>query len=216
MRSFSRRIIFAEDLPDASPWAPEHFNQHVSVPSEPSPPEEPPAPSYEDGFRDGQRIGQEQARIEHHQQRAHELARIGQRIDLLTTAYTEQLGRLQEQLAQQVIALAIAVAHTTIGSALRMQPELIKPAVQSALDALIDQTQPACIRLHPSDLAIVQDVLNPLMAQRPITLVADPSVAAGGCLVTTPHTDVDARIETRWQQALDALGVADIWMTPKP
>ena len=214
----SSRIVFAEDLADVSPWRPDAIHVGAGRSPErraadgPQVPAPPPSPTYEDGLRDGLARGAEQARAEAERVRRTELDAIARRADALIGALTEQLGALQQSVAAEVTALAVEIARSAFGAALRVRDDAVVPAVGAALASIADEHARPVLHLHPDDAALVGEQLAPLLAARGVQLVPDEAIAPGGCRLETARGGVDATVRTRWRRALAALGLDDDWV----
>jgi flagellar assembly protein FliH len=51
--------------------------------------------------------------------------------------------------------------------------------------------------LHPEDAAIVRERLSEPVSERAWTLVEDPTMSRGGCVIRTENSQIDARLESR-------------------
>jgi flagellar assembly protein FliH len=214
----SSRIVFAEDLAGASPWKPGPLGgmgQGTGAASGrgfDAPVDEPPAPGYEEGLQEGFEKGLAHARemtADALQAQHNEIAQQGAQ---LIESMTAQLAALQQSMAEAVTALAVEIARSATGAALRLDIDLVSPAVQEALDAIIDEHARPTVRLNPYDASMLSDHLAPALATRNAHLVPDGSVGRGGCRIDTPKASVDATLKTRWQRALAALGKQDTWV----
>jgi flagellar assembly protein FliH len=63
------------------------------------------------------------------------------------------------------------------------------------------------VHLHPQDLPLVAEGAEDALAARGARLQADASLQPGDVVVESDVGHIDARIATRWAQALAALGV---------
>ncbi|MCA3181469.1 MAG: FliH/SctL family protein [Burkholderiaceae bacterium] len=215
----SSRIVFAEDLAEAAPWLPGAIEggrvglrERLSSSADRDPSDAQRVPTYEDGLRDGYARGLEEARLEAAQARRLESEAIARRADALLGALTAQLAEVQQAYADEVVALAVEVARSAFGAALRVRDDAVVPAVVAALAALGDEHAKATIRLHPDDAALVGEQLAPMLAARGAQLVVDDAIAPGGCRVDTARSSVDATVAMRWRRALAALGRDDEWV----
>ena len=214
----SSRIVFAEDLATAAPWKPGplgglHPDRKGHAPSKQAESANPaPEPGFEDGLREGFEKG-----LHHAQQMTAEAVRaqhleFAQRADALIAALTDQLATLQQSVADSVIELAVEIARSATGAAIRIDADLISPAVRQALEAIVDEQARPTVRLNPYDASLMGEHLAPMLASRGAHLVPDPTVSRGGCRVDTPRASVDASLQTRWHYALAALGRSDTWV----
>jgi hypothetical protein len=97
----SSRIVFAEDLPQTTPWRPGAIDGDRRGGFERRSPgarreDEVKGPTYEDGLRDGYERGLQQAREEGEAQRIARAEAFAQRADALVAALTAQLAELQQ------------------------------------------------------------------------------------------------------------------------
>lgn len=150
---------------------------------------------YQAGFSEGREAGlQESARL-------HELL----------AATNESIAAMQEQLAQQVLSLSLRLARHLVRQELTVKPELVLNAIREALAAMPQSGQPFRITLHPSDAALIRDVLANELTHAQYVLLEDPAVGAGGCRIDSAQAEIDATLATAWSQALTALGRDDDW-----
>ncbi|HYF58576.1 MAG TPA: FliH/SctL family protein [Burkholderiaceae bacterium] len=218
MPSSSSRIVFAEDLVGATPWRPSAIEgtrppgpeRRSGAERREAPPA--PAPTYEDGLRDGYARGLEAARREAADAMGAEIARIAAGGDALLAAFTAELARVQGELAADVTALAVEIARSAVGVALKVREDVVGAAVAGALESIVGDHARPQVRVSPEDAARLAERLEPLLAARGAQLVPDASVAPGGCVVETPRAEVDATVRTRWQRALAAIGRDDDWI----
>ena len=192
----SSRIVFAEDLPETAPWRPGEIAGAALRPNgrravEPAPGTARAAPTYEDGLREGHARGLEAARRETREARRREAEAIAARADALLGAFTAQLAEVQHTHAEEVVELAVEIARSAFGAALRVRDDAVAPAVVAAL---------------------VGEQLAPLLAARGAQLLVDETIAVGGCRVDTARASVDATVATRWRRALAAIGRDDAWV----
>lgn len=137
-----------------------------------------------------------------------------ERLASLLATLADHAARHEQQLADEVLDLALAFARQLAGEALAVRRERIVPVVIEALRQLPHATQRVELRLHPSDVALVRDRL-PAEADGPrVSYVADASIAPGGCLVDSPQASLDATLPTRWRRLAAAVGRADDWLEP--
>ena len=212
----SSRIVFAEDLGEASPWNPGPLaggrppgERRAALERRGEPP---PGPTYEDGLRDGYARGLEEARLRLEAERRAEAEADAKRLDALVGSLGTGLAEVQQSLAGELTALAVEIARSAFGAALRVREDAVEPAVQAALAALVGDHARPVLRLHPDDLARVGERLAPMLEARGVQLVPDAALLPGGCRVETPRGSVDATVQTRWRRALAALGRDDDWV----
>ncbi len=127
------------------------------------------------------------------------LRRIGQTI--------EELGGLRQTLIheteREMVQLALTLARRVVHREVTLDPELAAALAHVALERL-GTTTPATIRLNPEDYTIVaQD--DARWGGQTVTVVPDPSISRGGCLVESAFGSVDATIERQFDELSRAL-----------
>lgn len=118
----------------------------------------------------------------------------------------------EQQLADEVLDLALLLARHLTGQALAAKREMVLPIVAAALAQLPQATRHIELHLDPADVALVRSVIPPDHAGPPVSIVPDPKVGAGGCIVDTDQASVDATVATRWRRLLATLGRGDDWL----
>jgi flagellar assembly protein FliH len=63
------------------------------------------------------------------------------------------------------------------------------------------------VHLNPQDLDHLRADLDADGMLKGCRFVPDAAVLRGGCRVETPHSDVDATLQSRWQRVLAAVGI---------
>jgi len=127
------------------------------------------------------------------------LRRIGQTI--------EELGGLRQTLIheteREMVQLALTLARRVVHREVTLDPELAAALAHVALERLGMNT-PATIRLNPDDYTVVaQDGAR--WGGQTVTVVPDPAISRGGCLVETAFGSVDATIERQFDELSRAL-----------
>jgi flagellar assembly protein FliH len=84
--------------------------------------------------------------------------------------------------------------------------------VASALSQLPQSTRQIVLHLDPADVALVRSVIPADHPGPPLSIVPDPKVGAGGCIVDTDQASVDATVPSRWRRLLASLGRTDDWL----
>jgi flagellar assembly protein FliH len=122
-----------------------------------------------------------------------------------------QLRRSEHAMARELLALACDVARQVVRQELRQPVQHLQAVVAEAVAQLLDDGQPARVRLHPEDVARLQEGFAASPDGRDVTLVADPSLARGDCIVESASVTVDATVATRWARAIGNLGLDAPW-----
>jgi flagellar assembly protein FliH len=158
---------------------------------------------YSIGHREGFQEGQREA-----------LAQMAPRIaamEQLIAGLKSDLGRLDQELATDVLQLALAVGRNLVGNALHARPEIVQECVEQALKQLAQNYGPVRLVVNPLDSELVRGVLETAQLAGGWSLKADERIARGGCRVETAAGDIDATLQTRWHRATAALGQPLDW-----
>lgn len=158
---------------------------------------------YQDGYRDGL------AALDAFKQTF--ARQTSAQIGLLLGSLGRELAGLQQEMARTLALTATQLARQIVRSELTTQPALAARVAQEAVDALLLSARHITLRVHPDDQPLIAQGAAEVLAARGARLVADPSLARGGCLVESDIAVVDATTETRWLRAVAALGVDDAW-----
>lgn len=133
---------------------------------------------------------------------------IEKQLQLEVADLRSQLVRSLDELEQLYAAIATRVEKDLVRLAIEIARKIVNRAVNTDPDVAITLARVALERLHPRAVATVR--VNPedfnwvsehkqqLGNYCTIDLVADPSIARGGCLVQSEHGDVDARIDQQF------------------
>lgn len=158
---------------------------------------------YSEGHREGLQAGQREA-----------LAQMAPRVavmEQLIAGLKTDLARLDQELATDVLQLALAVARNLVGSALQARPEIVQDCVEQALKQLAQNYGPVRLVVNPRDSELVRGLLETAQLAGGWSLKEDERITRGGCKVETAAGEIDATLETRWHRATAALGQALDW-----
>lgn len=211
------RFIPREELGSFASWTPgtlsgkDAGSPQAGVHKPPPPePDKPAAPDvaqqlraarqsgYQDGYRDGL------AALEQFKQSF--AAQMTAQLGHLTTSYGDELDALQQDMARALAVSATHLARQIVRSELAARPELVAVVAQEALDTLLMSARQITVRVHPDDHALVAQGAAEVIAARGARLLADASIARGGCLVESDIGVIDASIAARWKRAVASLG----------
>jgi flagellar assembly protein FliH len=132
----------------------------------------------------------------------------------LLASFEEQITHARESIGQQVLAVALDMAHAMLKSALEIEPKRVLPLVEQTLQSLPALKSSALLYLHPQDLALLVTAQGEALVAVGWHLRADPHMLRGGCRVETPVNEIDASLPTRWARLQQALGQQDEWLRP--
>lgn len=115
---------------------------------------------------------------------------------------------LYREARDQVVELCLALVNRLLGPLAAGDEEAVIRVVERALQLLSDREQ-LTIRIHPQDLRSLVEakprILESFDGIHKLTVLEDPAVKPGGCLVQTPTAEIDARLETQLAELIRAL-----------
>lgn len=209
------RFIPREELGDFASWKPGAFQGGPARPGTPPPPP-PAAPAeptaaewqarvqaarqagYQDGYRDGL------AALENFKQAFAQQATA--QIGMLLDSFDHQLQGLDAQIAEVLAASAVQLARQVLRAELQQHPAVVARVAAEAVGAVMLSARHIAVHVHPQDLPLVAEGAEEALQARGARLQADEAVQRGGVMVVSDVGSIDARIGTRWAQAVAALG----------
>lgn len=139
---------------------------------------------------------------------AADTARLAQVLQSLNTA----VGEHEQQVADAVLDLSLALARQLAGDALAVRREMLLPVIAGALAQLPEVTQRVRLHLAPADVDLVRTLADAYPGLDAAQLVPDAAIAAGGFRLETEQCEVDATLGARWQRLAGSLGRSYEWL----
>lgn len=143
---------------------------------------------YEEGLAAGK--AEMQARI------AELDARIS-RLDSILQLLARPLEELDAQVERQLAALALTVGQQLARRELRADPAQVIAVIRECVSRLPASCRDVRVHLHPEDAAVVRERLAAPGQERAFSIVDDPTLSRGGCLIRSESSQIDARFESR-------------------
>lgn len=156
--------------------------------------------AHESGYAAGYEAGIAQARIE------------AARIDSLLKNLQQSLQGIDQDVADQLLAVAIEIASQVLRQSLRVKPELLLPVVREAVAALSPHHGHPALFVNPDDAALIRTHLGEQLAHNNWRIIEDARLEAGGCRAEIGASEVDATFATRWRRVIEAIGVSQDWL----
>ncbi len=100
---------------------------------------------------------------------------------------------------EELVELAIQIAKKIVAREVTIDREVALTLVKVSLAKLHNRSI-AEVHLNPEDHEFVKNRLDQLNFRGKIDLVEDKSIAIGGCLIHTETGDIDARIESQFDE----------------
>lgn len=119
------------------------------------------------------------------------------RLDEILNALSRPLPQLESEVEQQLVLLALAVGKQLARRELKTDPGQITALIREAVGRLPAAAREIRVHLHPEDAAAVAERLAAAGHDRAWSVVEDPTLTRGGCLVRSENSQIDARLESR-------------------
>ena len=168
------------------------------------------ADGYRDGYEAGVAAGTASAHAEVTAAAGVRHAVLAGAVDRAVAALAAATAELDARAALALTGLeddlagaAVALAEAVVGREVACSPAAGRDALARAL-ALATPGVAAVARLHPDDAELVGDLAS-VDPGRAVTVVADPAVERGGCLVEAGDCRVDAQLGPALARARAAL-----------
>ncbi len=134
------------------------------------------------------------------------------RMKQLVESFGDAMENLDFRLADMLLELALDIARQVVAGELAAHPERILEIVNLALKQMVESTREARLLLNPEDAALVRPHLEQVLDKARLRVVEDVRIVRGGCLIETPHGDIDATLPARWRQVVQVLGSNRDWL----
>lgn len=172
------------------------------------------AEAYRDGYAAGMSAGSRQ--LADHQRADHlaleESARtVSAAVERAGAAVVEELRALDRDHATALLSIAVSLAEAVLGREVAASTRKACEAVERAMTAVLNDPGITPIaHLHPGDAALLASGDLP----NGVTVVSDPSIASGDCVLRVADRSIDARLRTALERAgavlLDVHAVEDV------
>ncbi len=131
---------------------------------------------------------------------------VAEKLDEIRANFTEALrsvSGLRDEITacveKEVVELALEIAKKIVGREVTFDHEIALTLVKVSLKKLHSRPL-AQVHLSPEDFAFVESRREQIDFRGSLELVEDRSVSPGGCLIRTETGDVDARIESQFEE----------------
>ncbi len=169
----------------------------------------------EEGYAAGYQVGSTTGYAEGRKAAETEVIVEIDRLRVLISSLNQDLHQMDQQVADSLLDLAIALAQKMVTQALIIKPELIIPIVQEAIRNLPSAMKYPRLYLHPDDAKLVHLYLDGELAQDGWSIREDEQLSKGSCRIEASGSEIDGSAEIRWQRVLSAIGRSDSWLEKK-
>ncbi len=132
------------------------------------------------------------------------IAACQQSVDQLSQSTTEWLTAWRNQ----TVEIAMKIAEKLVRHELKISGEVLKVWMEEAIVAMRDERD-VRILVHPDDFAQAGGYLQSLAQTIPhagsATVVPDPQVQRGGCIVRSKHGQLDQQVESQLRRLMEQL-----------
>jgi flagellar assembly protein FliH len=123
-------------------------------------------------------------------------ARLAQ-LDSILQLLGQPLAQLDGEVEKELLHLALAVGKQLARRELRVDPTQVIGIIRESLAQLPAAAREVRIHLHPEDAATVRERLAEPTKERAWTVVEDPTLSRGGCMIRTETSQIDVRLDSR-------------------
>ncbi len=153
--------------------------------------------AWQEGFDQGRAAGVEAG--------TRELAVRVQSLERVLDAFARPLEDLDHRVEQELLALVQAVVRQLVRRELHHDPAHLLGIIREGLGALPLGAGEIIVRLNPRDAEALRETLPPDSSDRAWRLEADPLLEAGGCLIASERSNIDARLDARLSRVIAGL-----------
>ena len=125
-------------------------------------------------------------------------------IHSLMESMEKALTSMDQEIAEELLALAIEVSRQIVHKTLSETPSVVIDTVKEAIQQLPQNH--ALVHLNPEDAILVREYLGEQLAHVGHRIVEDTRISRGGCIVEASGSQIDATVQTRWRRVLENLG----------
>lgn len=155
---------------------------------------------YQDGLQQGQAEGRKTGLAEGENLIRDQLAQL----QLLLEQLQHPLQQIDQRVEQSLLDLSIAMAQAVVAVEIKTNPQVILQTLRQAIDALPLKASHIQIRLHPQDLAVIQQHYSPEdVAERQWQLRAEPALDVGDIRIDAGDSSVERSLKQRLQLSLE-------------
>ena len=113
-------------------------------------------------------------------------------------------GKITTHAESDMVELALRIAKKIVGREVTIDREIALTLVKVSLSKLHNRSV-AEVHLNPDDFAFVEAHREKLDFRGALEIVEDKSISVGGCLIHTETGDVDARLESQFDEIAHGL-----------
>lgn len=135
---------------------------------------------------------------------AKEVAEIQEKLSETIEEISSLQSKISKRVETELVEFALNIAKKIVRREVTIDREVALTLVKVSLGKLHSRTL-AKVHLHPNDFAFVQSKREHLDFHNALELVEDKTISPGGCLIHTETGDIDARIESQFEEIAHGL-----------
>lgn len=151
-------------------------------------------------LKDAETRGYEAGMARARAQTSAHITALGERVKRLDAALSliaRPLEQLDADIESELAQLALAIGKQLARRELRVEPAQVIAILRESLALLPAAAREVRVHMHPDDAATVREHLTAPASERAWTMVEDPTLSRGGCVVHSQSSRIDARLESR-------------------
>jgi len=126
-------------------------------------------------------------------------------LDRVLDLFTKPMANLDHRVEEEIVLLIKTVAQRLLRREMQTDSSHIIGVVREGLGALPVANEEIVLRLHKDDAKVVEEYLGADAGQRRWSVVADPLVERGGCLIFNANSQIDCSLETRLSRLISTM-----------
>jgi flagellar assembly protein FliH len=154
--------------------------------------------AYDRGFDDGKQVTAATMTVEIQEQQE-----IRNHFEKMILRLHGEFQKITKQMEELSLNIAVEIAETIIADTISHDASMVIRQARKAIDGYRN-AQTLRVRINPHEYEAIEQVKNTLigdtMRNPDITIIADSSIARGGCIVESDIGAVDAQITTQLQE----------------
>jgi len=212
----SRPIIPKEQLSAYQRWELDSFDENQSEPGITLPTaeeiEQIHRNAHQEGYAAGRQQGHDEGYAEGYKQGMAEATEKVNLIRSILSDANQELARLDQEISEDLLSLALAIARQVLLQSLEVKPEKSCSLIRESIAKLPPFNQHANLRVNPEDSGLVRDQLGEQLEHTGWKIIEDERIARGGCKLETTSSHVDASLEKRWEKVTSAIAKNSKWL----
>ena len=165
--------------------------------------------AYKKGQREGQKTGLNEGINRGKQEQRHELEQQIHLVAQLLDETQSKNNRFIQDSENDVVEMAVRIAEKVVQLEVQ-NTDTVKKLAKSAISRAVDKSHVE-IRVNPGDFAVMEEIkpkfLSSIKGLEELVIIQDPAISQGGCLVVTASGNIDAQIESQFEEIKLCLGL---------